>query len=118
MYDYQPWLKLKLIIFLAFILSSCSGGSNNNQPSPIYIQQQPSYGQPTPAPGGYYGGGGGQYYGSPYQYTQPASRYYSNPYALPPRNVYPYYDVDQYYVPPTSYGAYNNDNPYNSTLSK
>ena len=47
------------------------------------------------------------YYGQPYGgYQQPSSRYYSNPYTIPPRNnQYPYYDGDQYYVPPTYYGT-------------
>ncbi len=48
-----------------------------------------------------------QYYYAQPAYAQPAypqpipgSRFYSNPYALPPSNYYPYYDADQYYVPP------------------
>ncbi|MDX2083496.1 MAG: hypothetical protein SFV53_05885 [Rickettsiales bacterium] len=31
------------------------------------------------------------------------SRYYSNPYSIPPSNYNQYYDGDQYYVPPTYY---------------
>ncbi|OFW80280.1 MAG: hypothetical protein A2887_06080 [Alphaproteobacteria bacterium RIFCSPLOWO2_01_FULL_40_26] len=38
------------------------------------------------------------YSGSPY--TTPGSRFYSNPYAIPPSPYYPQYDADQYYVPP------------------
>lgn len=55
----------------------------------------------------------GQQYQSPYyqpvpaympgSYQVPASRFYSNPYAIPPSNVNPRYDMDQYYVPPTNY---------------
>jgi hypothetical protein len=40
-----------------------------------------------------------------------ASRYYSNPYAMPPSNQYPNYDADQYYVPPA---YYNNVEPQSS----
>lgn len=38
----------------------------------------------------------------------PASRFYSNPYALKPPPEYPYYDSDQYYTPPRGQG-YSND---------
>lgn len=41
-------------------------------------------------------------------YSAGGSRYYSNPYAMPPSNQYPNYDVDQYYIPPT---YYNNVEP-------
>ena len=59
-----------------------------------------------------------QYYGNyktPYQYQnqyapiqqyqpyQPNSRAYSNPYAFPQQYAPPFYDSDQYYVPPTNY---------------
>ncbi|MES2961773.1 MAG: hypothetical protein V4694_05255 [Pseudomonadota bacterium] len=53
------------------------------QPSPYYYQQQPTYYQP-------------------YQQVTPGSRFYSNPYAIPPSTQSQYYDSDQYYVPPTS----------------
>ncbi len=53
---------------------------------------------------------GGQTYTAPIYYpqrylpqVQPYSRAYTNPYATPPRQYYPYYDYDQYYVPPTGY---------------
>lgn len=52
--------------------------------------QQQQYGSPPPSP--YYGGN-----------VAPGSRFYSNPYAIPPTTQYPYYDADQYYVPPTYY---------------
>lgn len=45
----------------------------------------------------------------------PASRFYSNPYSIPPTNYpYQYYDSDYHYVPPTYYGSegesiYNKD---------
>lgn len=61
------------------------------QPAPYYYppqqQQQPAYYQPAPR----------------YQQPQGGSRYYSNPYAIPPSSQYPNYDADQYYVPPTYY---------------
>lgn len=45
------------------------------------------------------------YYYQPYypQYQRPASRYYNNPYSFQPPAQYPYYDTDQYYVPPAAY---------------
>ena len=57
-----------------------------------------------------------QTYGSaPYQvYPNAGSRFYSNPYAIPPSPYYPQYDVDQYYVPPTySYGMEQSGAPSN-----
>ena len=59
-----------------------------------------------------------QYYAAPAPYGQPyysysqapaGSRFYSNPYAIPPAPRYLNYDVDQYYVPPS---YYNNVEPY------
>ena len=64
---------------------------------PRYQQQQPYYQQQQP----YYQQ---QQYRSPYQQNVvPGSRFYSNPYAIPPSTQYPQYDADQYYVPPTYY---------------
>lgn len=61
------------------------------QPYQYQQQQQPYY----PPQG----------YGQPsYQPAAAGSRFYSNPYAIPPTSSYPYYDADQYYVPP-SYSA-------------
>lgn len=59
-------------------------------PSPYYYQQQPTYYQP-------------------YQQYAPQSRFYSNPYAIPPSTQNQYYDSDQYYVPPTSSNKSVND---------
>ena len=68
---------------------------------PQYYQQPPQqyYQQPVPAyavPNGYY-----------QQREAAGSRYYSNPYSIPPAGNYyqPRYDVDQYYKPPTYYGG-------------
>jgi hypothetical protein len=59
------------------------------------------------------------YYNAPsnyYQpYYQPNSRAYNNPYALPQQYASPYYDTDQYYVPPTNY--YNIEKPVSSGAS-
>lgn len=67
--------------------------------------QQPQYVQPAPYAQQYQGG----------------SRYYSNPYAIPPaNNYYPQrYDGDQYYVPPTYYngGADNYPRATSSSLT-
>jgi hypothetical protein len=51
-------------------------------PPQQYYYPQPSYAQPG------------------YPQMVPGSRFYSNPYAVPPSNYYSYYDADQYYVPP------------------
>ncbi|MFT6333207.1 MAG: hypothetical protein ACJAW3_001564 [Lentimonas sp.] len=116
MNDQFIWLKSKLIIATALILimSSCSSGNRREDSRPTY-NQQPSYNnyQNQHNSGQYYGNQPQQqqpYYGSPYQYNQPSSRYYSNPYALPPRNSQQYYDGDQYYVAPSGYNAYDQDN--------
>ena len=87
---------------------------------PDYYYRQPSYPaqQQYYQPPGYPPQQNYQQQGYPAQYpTQapsyyyppqvpPGSRFYSNPYAIPPSNYnYPYYDGDQYYVPPTSYNG-------------
>jgi len=81
---------------------------NITQEDPVnYYYQDPSartgyppqYGAPSPA---YYPPVAPSYI--PNSYQVPASRFYSNPYAIPaaPRG-YQRYDIDQYYVPPTRY---------------
>jgi hypothetical protein len=45
-------------------------------------------------------------------YNHPSSRMYNNPYSHPPKNYYPYYDSDNYYVPPTNQRAIPTDNGY------
>jgi hypothetical protein len=63
-------------------------------------------------------------YAPPAQYparVQPASRFYSNPYAIPATSRYPQYDADQYYVPPTYYRNIeqpNNNSDIGTALSK
>jgi hypothetical protein len=73
-------------------------------PNPPY-QQYPQ--QPAPYQNQYYQP---PYSAAPYQiYPNAGSRFYSNPYAIPPSPYNPQYDVDQYYVPPTySYGVEQN----------
>ena len=96
-----------------------AGGYPQGGQAPAYPQQQyqaqPQYPQQQyqPQPQQYYP----QTYGSvaPYQvYPNAGSRFYSNPYAIPPSPYYPQYDVDQYYVPPTySYGMEQSGAPSN-----
>lgn len=102
-----------LVLLPLAILCGCSSG--NQSQNYKYQQQQPLYNQAQRQ--NYYAPQPPIYTNSPYNYQQPASRSYSNPYALPPQNQYPYYDGDQYYVPPTYYGSPNADNPINPSFS-
>jgi hypothetical protein len=68
--------------------------SSYQQPASYYPQQQ-QYQAPAP-----YYQTPQQYQQQPYYGPQGGSRFYSNPYAIPPSNYYPNYDADQYYVPP------------------
>ena len=105
-----------------------NGGLGQQKIAPDYFYRQAQGGMG----GGYQGQGGGyppqyqqqmpqqQYYppnyaSPPYQvYPNAGSRFYSNPYAIPPSPYYPQYDVDQYYVPPTySYGMEQSGAPAN-----
>lgn len=75
----------------------------NRAPPDYYYQRYQNY-----PPQGYQQGYAPQPYGVPQGYApaQPGSRFYSNPYAMPPGGgYYNYYDSDQYYVPPTYYGG-------------
>jgi len=109
-----------LSFFVLLLVASCSTnqtpptnsnynqGFNQNQQNQQY--QQPTYSAPQAPAGQNYYNQPAPYYNSGYQYQQrPASKYYSNPYAVQQQAPYPYYDGDQYYVPPTSYGV-NSDN--------
>lgn len=76
-------------------------GNPNN---PVRVAPDYYYRQPAVRPNQYYQQRQQQY--QPYNnygYSGGGSRYYSNPYALPPNGAYPNYDADQYYVPPTYY---------------
>lgn len=105
-----------------------NGGAGQQKIAPDYFYRQAQ----GAMGGGYQGQGGGyppqyqqqmpqqQYYppnyaSPPYQvYPNAGSRFYSNPYAIPPSPYYPQYDVDQYYVPPTySYGMEQSGAPAN-----
>ena len=91
-----------------FYRQAPGGMGGGVMPNPGY---QPQYQQQMPQQ---------QYYppnyaSPPYQvYPNAGSRFYSNPYAIPPSPYYPQYDVDQYYVPPTySYGMEQSGAPSN-----
>ena len=99
-----------------YFYRQAQGGMGGGMPqggAPQYPQQQPyQMQQPYQPPQQYYP----PTYGSaPYQvYPNAGSRFYSNPYAIPPSPYYPQYDVDQYYVPPTySYGMEQSGAPSN-----
>ena len=90
-------LKYFLIIICLFVCSCSSGQDNNygNYKTPYQNQYAPK---------------------QQYQpYYIPNSRAYTNPYALPSQYATPYYDTDQYYVPPTDY--YNIERNQNSPAS-
>lgn len=70
--------------------------------TPDYYYAQPVYGtQNAPYQNGQ------QYQNRQYQnpYQSGGSRAYSNPYAFDPAPQYPYYEADQYYVAPKTYGS-------------
>jgi len=72
------------------------------QQAPQAQYQQPPYQQQQPYQQQYQD----YYQQQPQQYQQQGgSRYYSNPYSIPPSSSYQNYDADQYYVPPTNYGT-------------
>ena len=85
--------------FSFLCLFACSS-SNENKSSPNHYQPVYQYPNAYQPPVNRRDG----YYYSPRAYRAPSS-YYSNPYAFPPQNNYPYYDGDQYYVPPSYYGT-------------
>ena len=105
------------ILPLSALLLIISCANNQTPPQPSYNQnyknqqyKQQQYSAPQAPAGQNYYNQPAPYYNGGYQYKQqPASRYYSNPYAIQQQSPYPYYDGDQYYVPPTSYGT-NTDN--------
>lgn len=75
--------KFIYLAFLLFLPGACERKINSaidNYPRPEPYSHYPKTYQPYYAP-----------------YSQP----YNNPYNSPPRNYYPYYDFDQYYVPTT-----------------
>jgi len=75
----------------------------------MYQGQMPAPQYQPPYPAQYYPP---SYASAPYQvYPNAGSRFYSNPYAIPPSPYYQQYDADQYYVPPTySYGMEQSGN--------
>ena len=91
-------LKYFLIIFCLFVCSFSSGQDKNYENYKTPYQYQNQY---API--------------QQYQPYQPNSRAYSNPYAFPQQYAPPFYDSDQYYVPPTNY--YNTEAIQNSPAS-
>jgi hypothetical protein len=130
-----------LVSFLPLALASCYPGV----PDDFSQKQNPYSARPTG--GAYQQGGQAPYYSGPtggynnqnqqnqqqyqqpiqqqqrqqYQQQAPGSRYYSNPYSIqqpqPTQNRYPYYDGDQYYVPPSYYDS-PDAIPYSNDISK
>ena len=90
-----------------YFYRQAQGGMGGGYP-PQYQQQMPQQQYYPP-----------NYASPPYQvYPNAGSRFYSNPYAIPPSPYYPQYDVDQYYVPPTySYGMEQSGTPTNRSNS-
>lgn len=85
------------------------GGSPMINQAGMYQGQMPAQQYQPPYPAQYYPP---SYASAPYQvYPNAGSRFYSNPYAIPPSPYYQQYDADQYYVPPTySYGMEQSGN--------
>lgn len=91
------------LIIISLLTYSCSSSENR-----IYDGYQNPYQYQN------------QYYQAPVvpyqqQYYPPNSRAYNNPYVLPQQYASPYYDTDQYYVPPTNY--YNIERPQSGGAS-
>ena len=87
--------KYLLIIFCIFVYSCSSKQDQYYENNKIPYQYQNQY---API--------------QQYQPYIPNSRVYTNPYALPQQYSPPYYDSDQYYIPPTNY--YNIEGNQNS----
>lgn len=85
------------------------GGQMSGAQPMMYQGQMPAAQYQAPYPAQYYPP---SYSSPPYQvYPNAGSRFYSNPYAIPPSPYYQQYDADQYYVPPTySYGMEQSGN--------
>lgn len=131
-----PIETLQRLVLLCLLLSGCSGDNEINNTGydsitrpqsptytpPGYYYHQPGYPpRPVPAPTSapYYQQQQQNPYQQGYSQTAPGSRYYANPYDIPPagNSGYNQYDADQYYVPPTRYN--NNEtqnNGYNSAV--
>lgn len=138
---FKPDFGLKFLQFLLgafclFLTFSCASDVDefagqrrqfrNNNPVNI-TQEDPMnyyYQDPAARSGMYTGQYGRQAPAQPYYYQQqvvpayapgsyqvPASRFYSNPYAIPPSNRYQRYDADQYYVPPSRYRNIESQQP-------
>ena len=49
---------------------------------------------------------------------EPSSRHYNNPYSFKPPLNFPYFDADQYYVPPKSYSGTGHDSHFDEPIKK
>ena len=76
------------IFFLSALFLYAASCSQNNVVRPRYYQ-----------PTGYE------------NFYRPDSGLYQNPYQQAPRNYYPYYDSDYYYVPPAGYSTHEASAP-------
>ncbi len=110
-----------LIFFAVCFLTSCMGksydlyekvGFEKGMRPNEQDQQYQQYQQPPMSAPQYNQGNAPQvnvvpdyYYHQPVypQYGAPASRTYNNPYSFQPPAQYPYYDADQYYIPPSNF---------------
>jgi hypothetical protein len=89
----QKFLKRLLLLAIFSFATSC-------QKSVTYYDDSPK----PPTPLRYYQPNYPTRYNNP---RYPHSGVYRNPYKMPPRNYYPYYDLDNYYVPPAGYNPYD-----------
>lgn len=95
--------KIITISSLSFFVFCCEIDGNERGYEPV--SSRPRSRPPAYQPQRYY---------NPYNNIDPASRAYQNPYQYqqtpsPYGGQNPYYDYDQYYVPPSQY--YNNETP-------
>jgi hypothetical protein len=103
---YRVFVSFALLLVISCTKSQVQPRSNHNNSYPNQQYQQQTYSPPPAKPEQGYYAQPAPYYDGGYQYKQqPASRYYKNPYTIQQQSQYPYYDGDQYYVPPTSYGS-------------
>ena len=94
---FSNFYKVVLTLSLSLLFSCKFGSTQQQRPREDYYAPPPQqYYQPT-----------SHYRQPPQPYWQggaPSSRYYENPYEIPATPYgQPYYDADQYYVPPTYY---------------
>jgi hypothetical protein len=104
-----------MTLLIVFLCSSCYTAYNgtddgfNFQPQapnsgavPFDPSSQPRQQSISPQPPSQPLATAPDYYQYPPAYQPSGSKAYTNPYSSPPQNVYPYYDSDQYYIPPSN----------------